>query len=55
MSREILLLVDALMQAAYTASWVDTAVLLGLGFHTFARSGELFNAPVGDFALSAAD
>jgi hypothetical protein len=31
--------------------WTDTLVLLLLGFHTYARTGELFNAKVGDFDI----
>ena len=38
-------------QLAFEAGWPDTAVLFILGFHTFARSGELFAAKVGDFVL----
>ena len=41
-----------LSQAAYNKGWDDTAVLLILGFHTFGRSGELFNAQCKDFVLS---
>lgn len=32
-------------------SWTDLAVLLILGFHTFARAGELFQCKVGDFVF----
>ena len=45
------LLVYALAQLAFDRRWPDTAVLIVLGFHTFARSGELFAARVGDFVL----
>ena len=41
----------ALAQLAFDSGWMDTAVLLILGFHTFARSGELFAAKCGDFNL----
>ena len=46
------LLLYALAQLAVNFRWTDIAVLLILGFHTFARAGELFNARVGDFVLS---
>eukprot|EP00439_Symbiodinium_sp_Y106_P001984 s9449_g1.t1 len=45
-------LIYALAQLAFEAGWKDTAVLFVLGFHTFARSGELFSAKAGDFVLS---
>ncbi|CAE7270082.1 unnamed protein product [Symbiodinium sp. CCMP2592] len=45
-------LIYALAQMAFEAGWKDTAVLFLLGFHTFARSGELFAAKAGDFVLS---
>ena len=47
------LLVYALVQLAVQSSWVDTAVLLFLGFHVFPRSGELFQCVKGDFVLDA--
>ena len=45
------LIVYALAYLAWKESWVDTAVLLILGFHRFPRSGELFSATAGDFTL----
>ena len=42
-----------LAQAAVNRGWTDTAVLLILGFHSFARAGELFQARVGDFVLGS--
>ena len=45
------LLTYALAQLAFQKTWTDTAVLLILGFHTFARTGELFAARAGDFVL----
>ena len=47
------LLAYALAQVAFQRGWQDTAVLIILGFHTFARSGELFAARCSDFVLSA--
>ena len=44
-----LIVVFALAQAAYAQSWPATAILFLVGFHTFARSGELFGARCGDF------
>ena len=38
-------------QLAFDRHWPDTAVLIVLGSHTFARSGELVAARVGDFVL----
>lgn len=46
------LLLYGLCQLAVDNGWTDIAVLLILGFHTFARTGELFAARVGDFVLS---
>ena len=46
-------LLYGLAQLAAENGWTDIAVLLILGFHTFARTGELFNARAGDFVLSA--
>ena len=45
------LLLSAVAQAAADYGWIDLAVLLILGFHTFARAGELFQAKAGDFVL----
>lgn len=45
------LLLYAVAQSAVNHDWVDLAVLLILGFHTFARAGELFQAKAGDFVL----
>lgn len=45
------LLLYAVAQSAVDHGWVDLAVLLILGFHTFARAGELFQAKAGDFVL----
>ena len=42
------LILYALAQVAVLRNWTDVSVLLILGFHTFARTGELFNARVGD-------
>ena len=47
------LLLYALAQAAFNGGWRETTVLLILGFHTFARSGELLRARCKDFVLSA--
>lgn len=47
------LLLYAVAQAAADHGWVDLAVLLILGFHTFARAGELFRAKSGDFVLGS--
>ena len=47
------LILYALAQVAVLRNWTDVSVLLILGFHTFARTGELFNARVGDFVLGA--
>ena len=47
------LLLYGLAQAAVNHGWVDLAVLLILGFHTFARAGELFQAKAGDFVLGS--
>ena len=47
------LVLYALAQAAANRGWTDTAVLLILGFHSFARAGELFQARVGDFVLGS--
>ena len=41
----------ALAQAAFNKSWPDTATFLLLGFDTFARPAELFNARVCDFTV----
>ena len=38
-------------QSAVNHDWTDLAILLILGFHTFARAGELFQAKAGDFLL----
>lgn len=46
------LILFALAQVAALRNWTDVSVLLILGFHTFARTGELFNAN-GDFVLGA--
>lgn len=45
------LIVYALAQQAVANYWTDVAVLLLLGFHTYARAGELFQAKVGDFVF----
>eukprot|EP00435_Cladocopium_sp_Y103_P021060 s3166_g5.t1 len=45
------LLLYAVAQSAVNHDWTDLAVLLILGFHTFARAGELFQAKAGDFLL----
>ena len=45
------MLVYALAQLALQWGWADTSLLLVLGFHTVARSGELFAARAGDFVL----
>ena len=47
------LILYALAQVAALRNWTGVSVLLILGFHTFARTGELFNAKVGDFVLGA--
>ena len=47
------LLLYGLAQLAADSGWVDISVLLILGFHSFARTGEFFNARVGDFVLSS--
>ena len=47
------LLLYALAQAAFNRGWRDTTVLLILGFHTFGRSGELFQARCKDCVLSS--
>ena len=39
----------ALAQLAFEMEWRDTAALIILGFHTFARFGEVFAAKAGDF------
>jgi hypothetical protein len=41
----------ALIQLAVLEGWIDTAVMLALGFHLFPRSGELFGAKAGDFQI----
>ena len=48
------LMVYALAQRALEKSWKDITVLLILGFHTYARSGELFSARRGDFTWNQA-
>ena len=45
------LIVYAWAQQAVANYWTDVAVLLLLGFHTYARAGELFQAKVGDFVF----
>eukprot|EP00438_Fugacium_kawagutii_P032554 Skav201090 [mRNA] locus=scaffold2562:77913:81556:+ [translate_table: standard] len=45
------LVLYALAHQAVANSWTDIAVLLILGFHTFARAGELFQCKVGDFTF----
>ena len=47
------LLLYGLAQLAADSGWLDISILLILGFHTFARTGELFQAQVGDFVLSS--
>ena len=47
------LLAYALAQDAFQRGWRGTAVFIIPGFHTFARSGELFAARRSDFVLSA--
>lgn len=47
------LILYAMAQAAADLGWTDLAVLLILGFHTFARAGELFQARAGDFLLGS--
>eukprot|EP00435_Cladocopium_sp_Y103_P006921 s1363_g2.t1 len=47
-------MVYALAQCAFDNRWPDLALLLLLGFDTFARSGELFSAKKGDFTWNAA-
>ncbi|CAK0864466.1 unnamed protein product [Prorocentrum cordatum] len=42
----------ALAQLAFNKGWKDTGLFLVLGFDTFARPGELFNARVRDFILN---
>ena len=46
-----LVLVYALAHYCRSKGWTDTLVLLLLGFHTYARTGELFSAKVGDFDI----
>ena len=48
------LVLYAVAQQAVANSWTDLAVLLILGFHTFARAGELFQAKVADFVFDKA-
>eukprot|EP00438_Fugacium_kawagutii_P020011 Skav203482 [mRNA] locus=scaffold921:365199:371984:+ [translate_table: standard] len=45
------LVLYALAHQAVANHWTDLAVLLILGFHTFARAGELFQCKVGDFTF----
>ena len=45
------LVLSAVAQQAVACGWTDLAVLLILGFHTFARAGEFFQAKVGDFVF----
>lgn len=46
------LLLYSLVQLAVERDWIDTAVMLALGFHVYPRSGELFNAHCGDFQIA---
>ena len=45
------LVLYAVAQQAVACGWTDLAGLLILGFHTFARAGEFFQAKVGDFVF----
>ena len=46
-----LLVLYAVAQHAVASGWTDLAVLLILGFHNFAKAGDLFQAKVGDFVF----
>ena len=47
------LIVHALCGSCRDRGWGDIVILLLLGWHTFARSGELFGAKVCDFVLNS--
>ena len=47
------LMAYAMAQRAFEKGWQDMTVLILLGFSRFARTGELFNARVGDFVFDA--